>query len=1017
MKKLLQSLLILLFVASAAMAQERTITGTVTAKEDGLPIPGASVKVKGTDVGVSTGSNGSFSFKVPAKATILQISSIGFLTQEIVIGSKTNFNISLQNDSKILSEVVVTGYGIQTKLSNTGAQSSVKGEVFANVPNGNLANTLQGKAPGLMVLGNSGKPGDAPFLRVRGTNSLTAGNAPLIIIDGIDAPNLASINSNDIENVTLLKDPSSTAIYGSRAANGVLLITTRKGTSGEPKLTYSFQYGERKRNTDNFDLMNIDEKLKYEYDLGYQNREITREFQRNTSFPTTGSVGTRLFTLNDSERQRMYDILKSRENDWGDILFRTGKVKEHQLGLSGVSDKINYYINFNRYAEDGIAAYGSSFKRTGGRINVEYNAKKWLKLGTNLNTSYTQDQSVRESYNVLSPFGSYYFINSYEPLIDPTTGTYNGTNQGLNPIQSILDAPAKSNTLYSTGRVFADLTPIKDLIVKTSLGATYSKNAGGTFYVPGSPVDQAIFGTTAPGYKNDFGSENFFYIWSNTASYSKKLDQNHELSGLIGFEFLESQASSYQFNSKGYPSKDPKYDTQNNGATPNSVTSAKSDWAQVSYFGKLGYNFRQKYFVDASLRRDGSSRFGVNNRYGTFWSTGLAWNVIAEDFTKNNLGAWFNELKLRASVGKTGNNQIGNYDSQGVFGFGKYNGQSIIAETGLGNSKLSWETNFSYNLGLDFSTFNGRLRGTLEYYDKKTSDLLYRVPKPSTVGFTSRLENVGEMKNKGYEITLDGDVIRNKDVRWSLSWNLSHNSNKLTKIYGDVKEIPGSYTTLRVGQPINTFFLTRWAGIDPQTGAEQWYDLTGNKFSTFSSTGANKAMLEGKSAQPKYFGTFGTSVAYKGLELTASLYYNFGNYIYNVPWRDLVNNGNDPSTPQAAAALNYWKKPGDIVNYAKPVLGQPQPDAIDKYLQKGDYLRLRDVMLSYSLPKSLISKAKIQNVRLFLQGTNLWTWAKEYKGDPEVGTGNNERSDQPGVLSVYPYTPSKAYTFGINLTL
>ncbi|WP_316841059.1 TonB-dependent receptor [Pedobacter gandavensis] len=1012
MKKLLQSLFILMFVAGSVMAQDRTITGTVTDRTDGKPLPGVTVRLKGAVGGTQTGGNGKYSITVSKNATAIEFSYLGFLTAVRSIGSANVIDVALENDSKGLNEVVVTGYGVQTKASNTGAQASIKGEQLANVPNANVAASLQGKLPGLMVLGNSGKPGDPPFLRVRGTSSITGGNQPLILVDGVDAPNLNSVNPNDIENATLLKDPSSTAIYGSRAANGVLLITTKKGKMGEAKFTYDFQSGIRKRNKDNFDLMNIPDKLQYEFDAKFQNDQLKSAVNAGITagkYPANSSI----FTIPVADRNAMWSTLEAVNHDWADDLFRKGKVQSHQLGLSGATEKMTYYFNLNRYTEDGIA-FGSSFKRTGGRLNTEYKAKEWLKVGTSITGAYTSDTNVRESYNVLSPFGSFYFLNSYEPLRLPN-GNYNPTNQGLNPIQSILDAPAIANRVYASGNAFADITPIENLLVRSSIGMNYTKTAAETFYVPGSPVDAAIFGTAAPGYKDDNGNENFFYIWSNTASYSKKIADDHELNGLIGFEYLQSKGTAYQFNSKGYPSKDTYYSTQNNGARPNSVTSSRTAWTQVSYFGKLGYNYKQKYFADASIRRDGSSRFGTDNRFGTFWSAGVAWNAIKEDFIQEAMGSVVDQLKVRASVGTTGNNQIGNFDSQGVYSFGKYNGQSVIGETVLGNANLSWEDNTAYNIGLEFAMFNNRLRGSFDYYERYSKNLLYRVPKSQTTGFTSRLENAAELSNKGVEFSIDGDVIRNDDFTWNLSFNISNNKNKVEKLYGDVKELPGAYTTLKVGLPVNTYYLTRWAGIDPQTGEEMFYDKNGNTFSDVTKVGANQVALN-KSANPKYFGTIGTSVAYKSLTLSASLFYNYGNYIYNIVWRDLVNQGNDPSTPQAADALNYWRKPGDVVKYKAPVAGAAQPDAVDKYLQKGDYIRLRDVMLSYDLPKQWINKVKLQNVRVYLQGTNLFTHASDYKGDPEVGTGNNERTDQPGVLSLYPYTPSRAFTFGASIT-
>lgn len=332
---------------------------------------------------------------------------------------------------------------------------------------------------------------------------------------------------------------------------------------------------------------------------------------------------------------------------------------------------------------------------------------------------------------------------------------------------------------------------------------------------------------------------------------------------------------------------------------------------------------------------------------------------------------------------------------------------------------LSWENNFTWNAGLDFALLQNRLRGSVDYYHKKSTDLLYKVPKSGTTGFSDRLENAAEMTNRGVELGIEGDIVKTGDWNWSLNFNFSHNKNRLEKLYGDINELPKTYTLLKVGMPINNFYLTRWAGVDPETGIEQYFDKEGNKFSDVTKIGANQVALEGKSANPKYFGTLGTAVSYKNISLSASMYYNYGNYTYNMVWRHLTNQGNNPGIAQAAEALNYWKNKGDVVDYVKPVNGQPQPTATDKYLQKGDYIRLRDVMISYTMPKALTEKVKMQHMRLFLQGSNLFTYAPGYKGDPEVGRGNNERPgdiNEPGVQSMFPYTPSKAFTLGMAVT-
>ncbi|ULQ55105.1 TonB-dependent receptor [Flavihumibacter rivuli] len=1007
MRKLLIMTACMIALGGQLFAQTRTIKGRVT-DATGKPVANASVMVKGTKNGTTTAEDGSYTITIPENAKDLVVSAVGYGELEQRIGNGDAINISLTTQDKNLQEVVVVGYQSSKRRDLTGSVATVSAKEFEQVPIASFTQILQGKAPGVNIVGVNGRPGAAAYIRIRGVGSISAGSEPLIIIDGVPANSniLNAINPNDIENVSVLKDAASASIYGSRGSNGVMVVTTKRG-KGKPQLTYRFQYGVKERTGDiNMGLMSAEEKLQYEYDFGYENSYVT---QAIATLAQNGQVpaGSAIFDLNDAQRQAVWsEVLKGKTN-WEDYLFQRAPLRSHEISLNGSDRKFKYYMSLSSYDEDGVAIT-SNFKRTGGRLNVEYEATDWFKIGNNLSVYHTRDQLVRERYNAQSPYTAYYLYNPYEPAYLPD-GDYNIPVAGFPILEAVKNNPEFTEQITGITNLYGEFTFFKDLKIKSSLALNYNNYKREAYTKPGSFLDQIL---RLGGSKTDNGFDDFTYVWTNTANYTKSVRDVHNFRILAGTEYNENNFKSYTMTGQGFPTA--SVSTLDNASTPLRLGTSKSDWSLFSLFGQLGYNFDQKYYVDFSLRRDGSSRFGANNKYGTFWAVGAGWNLSDEAFLKN--ASWINLLKLRGSVGTSGNYNIGNYASLALFAVNvSYNNQPAAVPSAAGNSNLTWEKNFNYDLGVDFEFFNNRLRGSVEAYHRTTSDLLLNVPISQGTGFGTILQNKGEMVNKGIEAALQYDILRTKDLTWNVFANFTYNQNRITELYGGSEFIPTTLSRYQIGEPINVFFLNRWAGVDPQTGEQQFLDKDGKPTTAFS--GGDAVVLSGKAPDPRWFGSFGTAVNYKGFELNAQFYYSGGNYVMNYNYQATASDGENIFYPQLKEALNYWKQPGDIVKYPSPNSATAyQTFDTDKYLQKGDYLRLRNLTLAYNLPSNILNRIKMQRLRFYVQGQNLFTVTNFY-GDPEVGLANGESFNvRPGLATLFGYPQTKALTFGVDVT-
>ncbi|HVK46691.1 MAG TPA: SusC/RagA family TonB-linked outer membrane protein [Pseudobacter sp.] len=1002
MRKMLLLIASFLLLSWQLLAQTRTVTGTVS-DEKGTPIPNASVIVKGTTTGTTTNADGQFSLSVGANAKTLIITAVNFASQELSITGKTSVKAFLSVEDKNLTEVVVVGYQTFKKAEVVGSIATITGKDVSQKPIGSFTQLLQGRATGVQVTGQSGRPGANGYIRVRGTGSINASNEPLILLDGIPISSTAYslLNPNDIDDLNVLKDASSQAIYGARGSNGVILITTKKGR-GKPELRYSFQYGRmRAQELNNVKLMTARQKLQYEFEGGFVNTIIDSMI---TNRITAGGLpaGSTLFNISEAQREDLWRTLEGRSPDWKEALTPSGNIVSHEIALSGTSDKIRYFFSLNKSDNKGVSQ-GSFWNRTGGRLNIEYNALSWFRLGTNLGVSYTKENNVRSLYNSQSAYTALFLINPYEP-IRLADGKWNPTHTSYSPLEGTEMNPSLLNRISTFSTLYGEATFLKNLTLKTQLGINYNTLQQENYLMPGSN----LAGILGYNQKQDNGNRDFTYVFTNTANWRQTIADVHSINILAGQEYTKNAFYNYTLVGRGMPTG--SVNTIDNAGSPQSVTSGKTDWSLLSYFGNIGYDYDKKYFVTLTGRRDGSSRFGANKRFANFWAVGLTWDVAKESFFKVDV---ISELKLRGSFGTAGTVPTGLYDNLGTYGLTtKYNDAPAAVPSRLANPDLTWETSKSSDIGLDFGLFKNRLTGSFDVYRRVTEDLLYPKNVSLTTGFSSYTSNVGSLENKGFEISLNGTVFKNKDLNVNLFASYTNNNPKFKKLY--VNNQDQTLSRFVEGEAPFTFYLNRWAGINPANGKNLYYTKAGDLTEKYSSDDA--VLLSGKSPNVKFFGSFGGTVTYKGFDLNVLFYYSGGNYVQNIMYSAGASDGENLTDQQLDHALNYWKKPGDIVQFANlKDLSQRITYDSDRYLERGDYVNLRDVVLGYNLPSELVSKIKIKGIRLYAQGTNLLMITK-FRGIPEVGEANGESTlVTPGLYNLFAQPPLKAFTFGVDI--
>ncbi len=984
MKRLLLSLLVALIAMS--VSAQRKVDGQISDRSTGESLVGATVVLKGSNKGTTSSIDGTFSIAAPSESSVLIVTYTGYETQEVTVGSQAKISIQMVPSATLVEEVVVIGYGKQIKSTLTGNIAKIGGENLKAMPVVSIEQAMQGQAAGVFVESVNGKLGAAMRVRVRGVGSINAGTEPLYVIDGIpiakDARNtsggslnpLADLNFNDVESIEVLKDASAKAIYGARGSNGVVLITTKSGKSGRSRVELDVQSGVSMP-TGKREFLNAAEYVDLFTEAANNSDDIEGVTYDDENSWTQFVFGrfNRYSGRNDSWMEKVD------RTDWQDEALRTGSLTNANLSFSGGNDKMRYYASSNYGKTEGILV-GNNLEKMGGRLNVDFDATDRLRIGVNLSLARTITDQVSDD-NAFSTPMQLVAMSPITPTRDadgvlydrPVTTYYNG-------LIDLEDAQRKVISFRSIANISGD----------------YKFNEHFGLRVEGSANlynvrDDAFFGK-----RTDNGNDSRGYAYSAFAGatdyntnavfhWDQDFDQ-HALGLDLGTELFTSEYTRTFVEGEQFPSDEFK--TLASAASITSGTSTITNYSFLSYFGRARYNFNRKYLLNVSARVDGSSRFGKDNRYAFFPAASVGWVLSEEAFLKDNAVLSF--LKLRASWGVSGNADIGNFQSLGLYGAGSYDATSTLTPNQIANPQLTWEKSAESDFGIDFGLFDNRLNGEIDYYVKNTTDLLLNVPVPATSGFTTQFQNIGELQNKGIEFTLNSNNLVGK-FSWTTSLNLAANKNKVVSLANGQTIINNDINVVKVGAPIGTFYGADYAGVDPANGDAIWYinetDDNGNIVNAGATTNDfNEAnFVEIGSPLPTLIGGLDNTFSFAGLTLNVRFQGQTGNKIHNggggfmscnACWFD----------NQTRDQLDRWQNPGDVTQVPEARLGYSNGDQLrsTRYISDGSYLRLKNVTLAYDFPTKLLSKAKIRDLRLYVTGTNMLTFTK-YKGwDPEV---------------------------------
>ena len=997
--KLFFTAIMVLVTAALASAQSLTVTGTVFDADSGDPVPFASIRVNGTMIGAAAGADGTYSITVPSGNSVLIFSFVGYKTTEIAVEGRAVVNCELAPDATALDDVVVVAYGSAKREAVTGSVTSVKGETLASAPVTSVDKALSGKLAGVQITASSGQPGAASQIRIRGNSSINASNTPLWVVDGIPvisggtsemtntSNGIATINPNDIESITVLKDAAAAAVYGSRAANGVILVTTKSGKAGKAQFDARVKFGASWLQSDSgFRMMNPEELLTYQRDAAV-----------NAGHDPDNPA---------SPYYRPMSLLSGELTNWMNHFTRPGIMQEYEISARGGNSKGTYFSSVSYHKNEGVF-YGIDYSKLQARVNADYKLLDNLETGVRVNLAYTDQNDV--------PMQSLYYSNAalagltmlpWIPKYDEN-GNHNvniPSNSYTNPRATAMYDDQWSKSYKLNGTMYLRWEPVKHLVIETRNSAEAAFTQDRRYWNPlsdGSGSDATLQATKSQ-YVN--------LTTSNTINYSNVFGGYHSLRVLAG---QEANSYKYEYSYVYAPGVDPQIPYQNTAPQANVESEVGfENEAMLSFFGIADYNYDNRYFVQATIREDGSSLFGSKNKWGLFWSASASWNISNEKWM-DSTDSWLDLLKVRASYGLNGNNGIDPYRAYGVYATTQYNGGVGMRPSTPANDYLSWEKNSTWNVGLDFGFLGNRLRGNIDVYERTTKDMLLDVKVPQTTGFSTNFMNAGSMKNTGVELQLDGDIISSNDFLWTVGFNIAHNKTKILDLAVDPDENgiekiePSSYIHYVVGKSMYTYYLSDYYGVNPANGEALWVTEDGSLTNEY-----NKARkYYAGSPEPKILGGFNTTFAWKGLQLSAFFEFKAGNYVCILNEQSYLNSdGAEMQMNQMASALNYWKKPGDVGVNPKPIAGNStnSDNALsDRWLERGDYLRIKDVTLSYSLPQVALDKLHIKGLRFYVSGLNLFCFNDVNFWDPEMGVTG-------GGAGVYPLT--KSFVGGIELS-
>ncbi len=965
-----------------ANQQELSVSGKVLS-EDGLPLPGANILLKGTYIGVISKIDGTYQISVPSESSVLVYSFLGYEKQEITVGNRSVIDVTLIPESKYLSELVVVGYAVEKKVLLTGSVGVVSSDKLKDIPMSGIDGLLQGQASGVQVSQNSGTPGGEMTVRIRGVGSISGSSQPLYIIDGVPVITgdfaqvgyegqginaLSDLNPSDIESISILKDAAAASIYGARANNGIIVITTKRGSNQKTLINFN-SYNGIQQVWKKLDMLDSRQWMEYRNDL----------------------AGTTVFTQDDIDNI-------TTDTDWQKTIFRIAPTSNYELSASGGNDKTIFYMSGNVFNQTGTVI-GTDYMRMSGRLNVDHNVSDKLKVGASLGITHSKTDRVEGDQTLHGPLPNGISTPAIYPVYNPD-GTYNQDGPYSNAVSIANEAINQNFSFRTLGNTYFNYQILPRLSFSSKWGVDFL-NFREHAYESIKTVQGAKY--------NGLGFETFTNVMNilsnNILKYQATLDK-HEFEFLLGYSFEKYQTRHSFIRGQDFADENLEY--LSSAAKIVSASSGASNDGIRSWFGRINYNYDNKYISSFSGRFDSSTKFGENNRTGFFPSGSFAWRIGQESFMESM--PQISELKIRTSLGLTGNDDIPSFLYAELYGVTSYAGLSGIYPSSIPNPDLKWESTTQFNIGVDLGVFDNRIFLTADYYNKQTKDLLLARPLPESSGFSSITENIGEIENKGFEIGITTNNLTGT-LKWTTSINLSANRNKVLKLYNGqaLDDIGRGSNRVEEGEPIGIFYSYKWLGVDPSTGDVVYADVTKSNGIT-----ADDRTKIGD-PHPDFIGGITNTLSYKGIDLSLFMQFSYGNDVFNGSrlFLESLQGGDN----QLEDVIRRWQKPGDITDIPRatndPVKAAENKRVSSRFIEDGSYLRVKNLTIGYTFPNSIIGKLRLASLRVYFSGQNLLTFTNYSGLDPEVNYLGNDNTVIGTDFFTYPQ--ARSYNFGVNL--
>ena len=1061
-RKIVLSLIAVFVFLAYATAQNRQISGTVS-DANGHPVAGATVIVDGTSLGTTTNTAGEYTLSAPVNGTLV-VTFVGFEPQQLPIAGKTRINVTMKEDAQAIDDVIVVAFGTAKKEAFTGSAAVIKSDEIAKVQTSNVATALVGRVAGVQTSSTSGDLGKTPSIRVRGFGSINAGKEPLWIVDGMPYEgDLNNLNTNDIESMTVLKDAASNALYGARGANGVIMVTTKKAKSGDAVVTIDAKWGVNSKALEEYDVITspaqyYETHFKALYGYYAQTNPAAKAYALASSGLTsngTGGLGYNVYTvpegqaligtngkLNPNATLGRKIIYNGQEywltpDDWIDEAYQSAFRQEYNVNISGATERSSFYASLGYLDNTGIIK-SSALERYTARLKADYQAKKWLKVGGNMSYAHFSNSNGNSNEGSASSTANIFAFSAQMPPIYPVyirdgsgrimvddngyqmydygdkgnAGLTRPLLPGANGLQTSWLNKKKAEGNAFSGSGFVDISLYKGL--KLTVNGSTNIDETRTTYLNNQYYGQFA---EAGGTISKYHTRDIAYNLQQILNYNETFGK-HNVGLMVGHEYYQKK---YYYLS-GTKSKLFSYDNEELGGAVVDRAGAHSyidDYNSEGYFMRAQYDYAGRYFVSGSYRRDASSRFHPDHRWGNFWSVGAAWLLNQENWFD---APWVNMLKLKASYGSQGNDNIGNYLYTDTYSIENNNGEIAVLFGQKGNPNITWETNTNLNIGTEFGFWNNRLSGSVDFFNRKTSDMLFAFSVPSSLGYSSYYANVGDMVNRGVEVELNADLIRTKNVLWSFNLNLTHVKNEVTYLAPEHKSttvegykgyIDGSYF-VGEGLPLYTYYLRSYAGVDPETGASLWYkDVKGDdgkitRTKTSDYTSATRYLHD--SAIPSVYGGFSTSVSAYGVDFSISFNYQIGGKVYDSGYASFMSSpyGTTVGTNYHKDILKAWTPENKGSDIPRLQYGDQYTTSVsDRFLTDASYLNISNINVGYTLPSKITQKFGVQKLRVYLACDNVVYWSKRQGLDP--------RYSFTGATNFSNYSPIRTISGGVTV--